>query len=98
MKKEIAKGNMIGWFALFCSLMGLLVFGIVAGLFYKLYSFAGFLSAPSEALVLANVLAIVGVVGSIYALVRKSSKNIAVAALVIGFFVLALPYILGFLS
>ncbi len=93
---NISKGDMITILGLFFSVMSGIVFSIVASLFYKIYTFSGYLSVPGQAVIFANLLAILGVSTSLYGIVKKGSKKLGIAGIIVGLLVTALPYILLF--
>lgn len=92
---KVARGDVIAFMSLFFGGMSVIVFTIVTALFYNLYSFSGLLAIPAQAMIMANILAVLAVALAIYAIVRKGSHKMALTGLVLGFLVLVLPYLLG---
>ncbi len=87
--------DLVSYVALFFSASALLVFTVVVSLFYRIYSFGGLFIVPPQTIILANVLAVLGIGTSVYALVQKGEKISSLTALGVGLLVLSAPYLLA---
>ncbi|HZX12142.1 MAG TPA: hypothetical protein VFE88_01675 [Candidatus Nanoarchaeia archaeon] len=93
--KKIPKAVAWAYTGLFFAVVAAILVSVMIALSYKMFKLTGSVTDPSQALLMGNVFAVVGMILGVYALGRKGPKMVAIAALVLGFLVLALPYVLG---